>query len=89
MPKPRIARIAPIVALACAALACARAPLGLDVTANGRGVAAILHLGFASVRFAFDSGQECSKSNGCEGPLSGAGSRILAAAALGTAVAKS
>lgn len=37
---------------------------------NGQSGHAILSLGFASVKLAFDFGHKCSNSNGCEGVMS-------------------
>lgn len=55
------------VALAMAAAA-PRPQLDLGFVA-GKGGHAMLSLGFASVKLAFDSGHDCSNPNGCEGVM--------------------
>ena len=55
------------VALATTAIA-PRPHLDLGFV-KGKGGHALLSLGFASVKLAFDSGHKCSNPNGCEGAL--------------------
>ena len=67
----RLARNAVLLgALACAATAFADTPKAvLDVAIGRESGHALIGLGFASVRFAFDSGQSCSNSNACAGSI--------------------
>ena len=67
----RLARNAVLLAaFACATAAFSGKPKAvLDVAVGRDGGHALLSLGFASVRFAFDSGQGCSNSNACAGTL--------------------
>ncbi|MGK6355966.1 hypothetical protein ACMGDH_12190 [Sphingomonas sp. DT-207] len=59
-----------LVAAGCIALALFRAPpAALDISVTQSGAWALLRIGFASIRIAFDSGQECSKSDRCTAPL--------------------
>ena len=54
-------------ACACAALS-PRAPLGLDIAVEGsRSSHATVSLGFATLKLAFDSGQQCPNSDTCQG----------------------
>jgi hypothetical protein len=58
-----------LLALALAFAAAAPRPqLDLGFVA-GKGGHALLSLGFASVKLAFDSGHECPNPNGCEGAM--------------------
>ena len=57
-------------ALACAAAAFAGKPqAALDVAVRAESGHALLRIGFASIRVAFDFGQKCSNSNACTGAL--------------------
>lgn len=72
-----------VVAAAILLLCVPRGPIGFDLRMDAAGGHAVLRLGIASLRIAFDSGRACSKSNTC---------RVAAAAppvgkAAGTAVA--
>lgn len=63
-------------------------PAALDIAVTRDGASALLRVGFASVRIAFDSGQECSKPDKCSGGLA---PRLLSGAvarAAGTAIAR-
>ncbi|MBO9623674.1 MAG: hypothetical protein J7500_13285 [Sphingomonas sp.] len=78
-----------LAAFACTALAMLRVPAtALDVSVTRNGAWALLRIGFATVRIAFDSGQECSKSNGCGAPLSPASLAVSSAKADGMGVAR-
>ena len=70
-PSDKLARKALLVlAMAGAAALWSPSGWGIDVALNGaRGGHALLRLGFATVRVAFDFGQECSESNGCKGAI--------------------
>lgn len=70
-PSDKLARKALLVlALAGAAACWSPVGLGVDVAVHGaKGGHALLRLGLATIRIAFDFGQECSKSNGCDGPI--------------------
>lgn len=59
-----------LLALACAALAFSGKPRAvLDIAVRAESGHALLQLGTASIRFAFDFGQKCSNSNACTGAL--------------------
>ncbi len=58
-----------LLALALAMAASAPRPhLDLEFV-KGRGGHALLSLGFASIKLAFDSGHKCPNPNGCEGVM--------------------
>ena len=79
-----------LIAAACAMLAAlGTQPAALDISVTRGGAAALLRVGFASVRIAFESGQECSESDICPG---GIAPRLLSGAvagAAGTPIARS
>lgn len=55
-----------LIALAGAAMGIhASRPVSLDLAFGRTGGHALVQIGFASLRLAFDSGQDCSKSNTC------------------------
>jgi len=59
-----------LIAVACAALGMHFAkPVALDLALERTSGHALFQIGFASFRLAFDSGQKCSNSNSCAGPL--------------------
>lgn len=61
-PRRMLALLLVASALCTAALA---NPPALDVSMGGGSAHALVSLGFASVRIAFEIGHDCPKSNGC------------------------
>ena len=70
-PSGKLARNAVLLGLfACAALAFGGKPrAALDVTVRAQSGHALVSLGFASIRVAFDFGHDCPESNACTGTL--------------------
>ncbi len=66
-PSDKLARKALLLlALACAALGMhAARPVSLDLAFGRTGSHALLQIGFASFRLAFDSGQACPNPDSC------------------------
>jgi hypothetical protein len=64
-----------VIAVAILLLCLPRGPIGIDFRMDRAGGHAVLKLGMASLRIAFDSGRLCPKSNTCHAasatPLSG------------------
>lgn len=54
-----------VIAAAILLLCLPRGPVGFDLRMDGAGGHAVLWLGLASLRIAFDSGRTCPKSNTC------------------------
>ncbi|HVJ01357.1 MAG TPA: hypothetical protein VM662_04190 [Sphingomonas sp.] len=78
-----------LAVFACTALAMLRVPAAaLDVSVTRSGAWALLRIGFATVRIAFDSGQECPKSNKCGAPLAPASLADASRSADGMGVAR-
>jgi hypothetical protein len=44
-------------------------PLDIDLTLRATSGHALIRFGFASIKFVFDSGRECSNPNGCAAPI--------------------
>jgi hypothetical protein len=58
-----------LVAAAILLLCTFRSPIGVDLRVDGAGGHAVLKLGMASLRIAFDSGRACPKSNTCRAAI--------------------
>jgi hypothetical protein len=57
-----------LIAMGCAALSMSVAkPVAFDLVFDRASGHALVQIGFASFRLAFDSGQKCPNSNSCEG----------------------
>jgi hypothetical protein len=70
-PSEKLARKALLLlAAGCAALGMSMArPAALDLAFDRTSGHALVQIGFASFRLAFDSGQKCPNSNGCAGGI--------------------
>jgi hypothetical protein len=70
-PSEKLARKALLlIAAGCAALGLSTArPVALDLAFGRTSSHALVQIGFASFRLAFDSGQKCPNSNGCPGRI--------------------
>ena len=66
--KTRKALLAVAAAGALVAFSSAK-PVAIDLALHATSGHALLRLGFASVEFVFDSGQECPNPNGCSGRI--------------------
>jgi len=59
-----------LLAMACAALSVSVAkPLMFDLALGRTSSHALVQIGFASIRLAFDSGQKCPNANSCTGGM--------------------
>jgi hypothetical protein len=57
-----------LIAVGCAALSVSLAkPIAFDLAVGRASGHALVQIGFASFRLAFDSGQKCPNSNSCAG----------------------
>jgi len=79
-----------LAAMLCAGLALLRVPsAALDLSVGPGSARALLRIGFASIRIAFDSGQACPKADGCAGAVPPRSLINALPGAAGTAVARS
>lgn len=69
MPKNKMP-VFVLLAVALALAAAAPRPQFDMAFVRGQGGHAVISLGFASIKLAFDSGHKCSNSNGCEAVMS-------------------